>query len=149
MLKKILSFIFLLFLLVPLVSQAQGSTNYNEHIVVNFPVTNNTVSNATDYFAYLVATDKPSTSASSDTSIWMALYAGIDTSTFNNFMQVGIATDSTGYTWFVSTDPSSEVTPKVECLRGRTYAKPFILRSDTRLRVSLLARGRANSAIFA
>jgi len=31
----------------------------------------------------------------------------------------------------------------------RTYAKPFILRSDTRPRVSLLARGRANSAIFA
>ncbi len=30
-----------------------------------------------------------------------------------------------------------------------TYTKPFILRSDTRPRVSLLARGRANSAIFA
>jgi len=30
----------------------------------------------------------------------------------------------------------------------RTYAKPFILRSDTRSRVSLLARERANSAIF-
>ena len=34
-------------------------------------------------------------------------------------------------------------------LKIRTYAKPFILRSDTRPRVSLLARGRANSAIFA
>jgi len=33
--------------------------------------------------------------------------------------------------------------------KDRTYAKPFILRSDTRPRVSLLARGRANSAIFA
>jgi len=119
--------LFVLLMFIPATMQAQGDTNI---VTITFPVSNNTVSSAGDYYVNIISFTPPNANVARDarqgqadlsgnyTMNYLELYPETTSSTLLPFLRVGLLTTDDGVYWFASGPREHVDAPTITCYRN-------------------------------